>query len=37
MVLSTLYKIPCTKKRAARQSSPFLGKWIRLVQELIES
>ena len=31
MVLCT-----CTKKKAARKSSLFLRKWIRLVQELIK-
>ncbi|MEY3645182.1 MAG: hypothetical protein RLZZ207_1880 [Bacteroidota bacterium] len=29
-------QVLCTKKRAARKSSPFLRKWIRLVQELIK-
>jgi hypothetical protein len=39
MVISTLYKVQSTsyKKRAVRKSSPFIRKWIRLVQELIES
>ena len=32
----TLYFVLCTKKKAARKSSLFLRKWIRLVQELIK-
>jgi len=40
--LGTWYLVLCTKyhvqkKRAALANSPFLRKWIRLVQELIES